>query len=80
MPRKFYKTIITLEILSEEQIPDDMTLDNIYAEAMDGGYSMRQVGTWKETELSGKQAVKALKKQGSDPGFFNLTNKGEELN
>lgn len=75
--RKFYKTVIKIEVLSEEPIPSGMDLENVIAECKEGACSMRQFG-WKETELNGKQAAKGLLLQGSDPGFFQLTEKGED--
>jgi hypothetical protein len=75
--RKFHKTIIKVEVLSEEPIPEGMDLQNVIAECTEGGWSMRQFG-WKETELNGKQAAKALLLQGSDPGFFQLDEKGND--
>ena len=73
MNKKFYKIKITFEILSEEPISSDMSIDDIYIEAINGEYSMNE-GTRKETILNSKQAANALRKQGSDPSFFELTN------
>ena len=75
--RKFYKNVITLEILSQEPIPEGMELGNIINECMEGGYSMRTT-EHTETELSGKEAADALLDQGSDPGFFRLNPDGED--
>jgi len=76
--RKFYKRTITIEVLSEEPIPSGMDIANIICEAQDGDYSMRELNE-KETVLNGKQAARALKRQGSDPEFFLLTDKGEDI-
>jgi hypothetical protein len=78
MKRQFYKTKIIFEILSETAIPDDLTIADIYNEAMNGSCSISEIN-FKETILNGKQCVKALLKQGSDPLFFNLTPDGNEL-
>lgn len=75
--RKFYKTVIKFEVLSEEPIPAGMEYENIVHECKEGDWSMRPLGE-KETELNGKQAARALLKQGSDPAFFSLTEKGED--
>ena len=77
--RKFYKTEIKFTVLSEEPIPDGMTLENIARECIEGDWSMGN-GSHKEKELDGKQAARALLNQGSDPGFFSLTEKGEDAN
>jgi hypothetical protein len=75
--RKFFKTIISIEVLSEEPIPDGMELDSIVREAREGDFSMRPL-KHDETEINGKQAARALLKQGSDPSFFSLTEKSED--
>ena len=76
--RKFYKTIITLEVLSEEPIPAWMEAEDIVRESSDGSFSMATVGN-NEVELDGKQMVGELNEQGSDPEFFNLTDDGEDI-
>ena len=75
--RKFYKRTLTVEFLSEEAIPAGMSLAQIIDEAEGGEYSMREFGE-KEVELNGKQAARALQKQGSDPAFFQLTPDGDD--
>lgn len=75
--RKFYKTVIKFEVLSEEPIPPGMEMENIIHECKEGDWSMRPLGE-KETILNGKQAARALVNQGSDPSFFQLTDKGED--
>lgn len=75
--RKFYKTVITFEVLSEEPIPPGMDIGNIAYEATEGDYVMRTIGNVK-TELDGKQAADALLEQGSTPDFFCLTREGED--
>lgn len=76
--RKFYKTVITIEVLSEDKIPAWMELPDILNECIEGSFSKRELGE-KETELNGKQAAKALSKQGSDSSFFRLDEKGNDL-
>ena len=75
--RKFYKTRITVEVLSEEPLCDGLELDAVYEFIVNGPGS----GTVKwhpPQELDGKQAARALRKQGSDPGFFRLADNGED--
>lgn len=76
--RKFYKTLVTLEVLSEEPIPEGMEVPDIMAEATDGAYSAQVLPTAQKI-LNGKQAAKALMDQGSDPGFFQLTEDGKDV-
>jgi len=75
--RKFYKTVISFEILSEEPISPGMDIAQIAFEATEGDYSMRTVGNV-ETELDGKQAADALLEHASTPIFFRLTKDGED--
>lgn len=77
--RMFYKTVITIEVLSEEPIPDGMSIENIANEAMEGSYSMRSLEEAKETLLNGKEAADALLEQGSNPSFFRLTDDGNDV-
>ena len=67
--RKFHRTVIAIEVLSEEPIPSGMELEDIATECKDGDWSMRCVGR-KEFVLDGPVAAKALINQGSDPLFF----------
>jgi hypothetical protein len=76
--RKFHKRLLTIEVLSEEPIPDGMEVQAIIEEAESGSYSMR-IAKDVETELNGKQAARALLNQGSSPEFFSLTEKGEDV-
>jgi hypothetical protein len=72
MSKKFYKSTITVTVLSEEPIPPDASLADIAYNFTEGGDS----GDWELTkveELDGKQAAAALIAQGSDPEFFGLT-------
>ena len=71
--RKFYKTTFTVEVLSEEPIPE-MSLDALEDEYNHGSYSAGSVKR-KEKELTVKQVTKELKKQGSDPSFFMIEEK-----
>jgi len=74
VPRTFCKTTITVTVLSEGTIPDDMDLAQIVsADAF--------VVDW-ETDLeflSGKQMADALVKARSEPEIFELTDDGEDL-
>lgn len=75
--RKFYRTRFFVEVLSEEEIPAHMSLGEVMQECQDGDYS-GDSGHLNTKVLDGRQAAKALQKQGSDPGFFRLTAKGED--
>lgn len=69
--RKFYKTVVSFEVLSEDPIPAGMTIEQIANEAVHGDYSMGNVQC-EQIELNEKQAAEALLDQGSDPMFFGI--------
>lgn len=76
--RKFYRTIIMVEVLSEDEpIKEDVSLGDIQYEITEGHHS-GVIKSFKSTLLSGRQAVKALLAQGSDPGFFSLNLDGSQ--
>lgn len=76
--RKFYRTLFTVEVLSEEPVPDDMDLEGILEECTSGSYS-GDVKRGKCFILNGQMAAQGLLRQRSDPGFFQLTEKGEDI-
>jgi hypothetical protein len=75
--RKFYKTVIQVEVLSEEPFEYNDLSDvheQITYEYCSGRYSTVEVKT-----LTGRQAAKALLGQGSEPEFFLIDENGEDL-
>lgn len=74
--RKFYKTRFVFEVLSEEPC-DDWDLDDIVQECIDGAFSLGGMERQSQ-QIDGKAAAKALMDQGSDPGFFGMTDSGED--
>lgn len=65
-----YKTIMTVEILSEDPIGSP-TLEEVAYEITHGSWS----GSYEvssRSELSNEEMREALIEQGSDPGFFGL--------
>lgn len=74
--RKFFKTIISFEVLSEEPIRD-MSLGDVLVECATGSFSGRPLDPV-ETILTGPEAAAALKQQGSDTAFFRLTDEGQD--
>jgi hypothetical protein len=67
---KYYKTIIQVEVLSEDPY-EYLGLKELQYDITDGGCSGKTTVISSET-LTGKQMARALKEQGSDPEFFNL--------
>jgi hypothetical protein len=68
--RTFYKTVIQVEVLSEEPLEyDDLGDVNFAISQGDCSGSIREI---KRITLNGKQAAKALLKQGSSRVFSGL--------
>lgn len=75
----FYRTLITLEILTDDgPLPPHIRLADIEYQTTEGGWS----GRWeiiKSEELSGPEMARALLDQGSEPEFFQLSENGRSL-
>lgn len=78
MARKFYRNVFSVEVLSEEPLPDSMSLDAIHYEITNGDYSGRLLETVVE-EVNSKRMAELLLAQGSDPEFFGLDAEGNEI-
>lgn len=75
--RKFYRTIIQVEVLSEE--PYEITdLEDIAYDVDQGDCSGITKIVSTET-VGGPEITKLLEAQGSDPEFFQLTPEGEDI-
>ncbi len=73
----YYKTTVSIDVLTEEPIPDHYTLEDIGYEIEQGdwvGYNIQS----KQVELTPKEIVEALKEAGSDPDFFQLDDEGNK--
>jgi hypothetical protein len=78
--RKFYRTLIQVEILSEDPFnewPHDLPAID-YA-ITNGPCSGNVTELVTDEECDGPSMVKLLKAQGSDPEFFGLTDEGEDI-
>lgn len=77
--RKFYKTVVTVEVLHEnrDDINDNMKLADV-AEAIFSGPCSGKVSFSAPIEIGPKTAAKKLMEQGSDPGFFQLDEEGND--
>lgn len=79
MANKIYRTVIQFEILTEEPF-EGGSLEDIAQRTFDGDASGRFLDNVIDNEeLAGMDAVKAIKAQGSDPEFFGLNDKGEDI-
>jgi len=78
MTRKFYKTTYTLEVLSEEPINPNVSLEDLHYMITDGDCS-GVVHMDNSEEVDGKTMAELLMKQQSDPGFFMLNENGDDV-
>lgn len=81
--RKFYKTTVSVVVLSEEPIPSYASLKDILEEAYSGDYVAGGMtagcdDTRHQEVLDGKQAADALTALGSVPAFFRLNEEGDD--
>lgn len=76
--RTFYRTIVTVEVLSEEPLPPQISLDDIAMEIDDGDWSGK-VEFGPSEPIDGPTAARLLRAQGSDPEFFQLNEQGEDV-
>lgn len=76
--KKFHRYVYKVEVLSEEELPTDLSLDSINYEITEGHCSGMRLDTEHE-EVDGKKMASLLQAQGSDPEFFDLSPEGEDL-
>ena len=76
--RKFYKTRICFDVLSEDPIGPCMNLMAIVHECTDGDY-MKGNYSEEETQISGKEMAKLSEEFGGEPRFFRLDKRGRSL-
>lgn len=77
--RKLYKTVITVEVLSEDDFPTEiMSLKSVEYMSNFEGWSM-QTSCGRPKRVTEKQMVRLCKKQQTDPEFFGLDSKGRSL-
>jgi hypothetical protein len=74
--REFHKTVIQVEVLSEEPV-GETSLEPVHQQITEGDWS-GTVSTVSTETLDGKQAAEALLNQGSDPSFFRITKNGQD--
>jgi len=75
--RKFYRTVIEVEVLSEEPFEYD-TLYQVHCSITEGHCSGTVTPKVKNEEVDGPAMAKLLIAQRSDPEFFGLTDDGED--
>lgn len=75
--KKYYRTIVKVEVLSEEPI-GDMDLSDIAHQGEYGDLSIH-VDHGDPEEVDGKTMANLLIAQGSDPEFLGLDNEGNDI-
>jgi hypothetical protein len=76
--RKFYRTVITVEVLSEEPYNPD-SLSQMAEDCFGGGDCSGKWSITAQQTVDGPQMAQMLKAQGSDPEFFQLAEDGKDL-
>ncbi len=76
--RKFFRRVITIEVLSEEEVNETTSLSQLEYAMTDGDCSIN-IEWGKSQIVDAKKMAKLLIKQGSDPSFFMLKDKGEDI-
>jgi hypothetical protein len=75
--RKFYRTVVTVEVLSEQPL-DDMGLDALNY-AITEGDCVGRTHFGDPQEIEPADAADRLREMGSEPGFFQLDDKGDDI-
>jgi len=78
MKKKLYKSIIQIEVLSEEPI-NGMSLTSIIDEGDTGSFSIKTKDIKIDKEIKGIRAVREMKLHGSDVEFFQMDEKGNDI-
>ena len=77
--RKFYKTIITIEVLTETPIMYSMSMADISREIEGGDFSGKYETIIENEVVDGKIASEILLEHGSDTEFFLLDEDGNDI-
>ena len=76
--RKFFKTVFKVTVLSEDEPSGHISLEALAQEIQDGDWS-GETEMLTPKKLNGRQAARVLQAQGSDPEFFQIDEKGNDL-
>ena len=76
--RKFYRSVMRVEVLSEEPVTF-YNLNEVAYAITDGDCSGLVTDEVENEEVDGPTMAKLLEAQGSDPSFFQLTEDGRDL-
>jgi len=81
MKKVIYRTVVKLEILSETPINESLSLDEIFGECNDedGEFSGKSNVVMCNKPVKGIKAVELIKSLGTPIEFFNIDEKGNEV-
>lgn len=77
--RKFYRSVIQIEVLSEEPLPDPMSLADIQYEITEGHCSGQLTRVVDNEVKTGPEMAQLLLNQASGPEFFMLDKDGNDI-
>jgi hypothetical protein len=69
-----FRTLVIVEILSDEEVPEDFSLEDIHNKCIWDWSDKIHIGS--STPVDGPTMAALLVAQGSEPGFFNLDDDG----
>jgi hypothetical protein len=76
--RKFYQTEYRITVLSEEPLDDPISLEDIIYEISEG-HCLGRVDRERAEEISSKRCAQQCEWAGSDAGFFELDEEGNDF-
>ncbi len=77
--RKFFHNIMTIHILSEDEpLSEEMSLADLHYAISEGDCVGDSISI-RSNKITGKEAAARLNAYGSEPGFFRLDDKGNDL-
>lgn len=79
MPRKFFKQVLRVTVLTEDKPLRHYGNLGLVHEAITAGDCSGAIEEVSCTEMTPQEAVKNLEAQGSEPGFFRLGEDGEDM-
>ena len=77
--KKLYKSVLRVEILSEEPYPESVSLEDVKYDITEGHHS--GILNWEShnKEFVGVKAIEEVNKQGTDLEFFQMDKDGNEI-
>lgn len=77
--RNFYRTVIEIEILSQDPIPEKVSLEELASECEEFGAWSGKIQRCTLETVDGKKMANLLSSQDENPAFFGLTKTGEDM-